>query len=169
MSALTYQGPEGRQYAFVNEQGARFLAYVRDSIQHKLPQIGGHMDGELQNKTGRNGNAYTQIVAINGDRGDPNARFQGGGGQQHGGSFGGKRPYTYEPRTFVSAVVSNAIASKAITKPEEIAAWAQEAYNVIKAIAPASAAPVQAPQAAAPVVIPTPQPAGQPFADEVPF
>jgi hypothetical protein len=58
-----------------------------------------------------------------------------------------KKPYTgsggsqaYDPKTFVSNVVGQAIASKAIISPDQIDVWAKAAWKAINSLAPAVAA-----------------------------
>lgn len=153
MARLTYMGQDGEAYKFSTDGGLQFSAFVDDSIQSHLPQIGQVLEAVYETKTSKAGKQYNKVTSINGNAAQPR---QGGGGFQRGG---GRPAPTYDPRTFVSNVVGQAIAAKAITKPEELSAWATEAFRLIKAIEPATVKAQMGTQPAAPPS-PTPVAAG---------
>ena len=130
MTGFNYMGPtpDGRQYKFSNDAGATFEAYVSDSLIPMLQSMppGTRVDGEIQSKTSKTGNTYTQVTAINGQKGTK----QGGGGQQ-GGGF--KRA-GYDNKRFVEQVCVAAIGAGLIKDSETLEKWATGSYAIIQSI-----------------------------------
>lgn len=167
VATMTYTGPgEFDSWNFTTDGGLPFNSYVADGIP--TPQPGQQLQVEYEQKTSKKGKQYFQVVAINGQRGQPRGNA---GGNRYGG--GGRGAPAYDPRTFVSNVVGQAISAKAITKPEELDAWALRAYKIIAGIGPAMAKEGVNQQAQTPAnpaaPVPSPTPAAQPMDDDIPF
>ncbi len=166
MTALVYRGPgEKGQHNFATAEGLPIAAYISDGIP--TPQINQSVECELKQGTSKAGNPYTRIEAINGQRGTPRGS---GGGQAR---TGGRPAMHYDPRTFVSNVVGQAIAAKAITQPDQLADWATTAYKCIMTLEPASVKTeiaATAPSAATPGAQgAVPQPTVPVGGDDIPF
>jgi len=164
MTKLTYFGAnEHGSHNFQTAEGAMLTAYIADGIP--TPQPGQALECEVEQKTSKAGKAYTKVISINGQRGKPAGQ---GGGFQRGG--GGRGAPAYDPKTFVSNVVGQAIAAKLITKPEELAPWAITAYKTMKSLEPATVKTevVDTPPAATPGAVAAPPSAPLPN-DDIPF
>ncbi len=165
MTGFNYMGPseDGRQYKFSNDAGATFPAYVPDSLIPMLQSMapGTRVEGEIETKTSKTGNTYTQVKSINGQRGQ-----RSGGGQQGGG--GGFKPRGYDNKRFVEQVCVAAIGAGIIKDSKALEAWATGAYTLIQKVAISSVKGEV--KAAAPAATPNPsQDAGQSLDDPLPF
>ena len=128
MTAFNYMGAaeDGRQFKFSNDAGATFTAYVSDSLQPMLQSMppGTRLEAEIQQKTSKTGNTYTQVKSINGQRG----QFGGGAGG------GGSKPTGYNDKRFCEAICAAAVANGQIKSPADLAKWAQAAYSAISTV-----------------------------------
>lgn len=166
MTSFNYQGPnqDGRQYDFTNDAGARFSAYVPDSLKDMLQSMapGTRIDADIQSKTSKSGSQYTQITSINGQRGQ---RKQGAG------QGGGGRQYSYDPRRFVESVVCECIKAGLIKDKESLDAWTGGAYAAIQRVQTSAIKGEMSGNGSSP---PSTQPAppatpGEPLNDPIPF
>lgn len=131
MARLKYKGQgEYGSHNFETNEGLQFHAYIDDGIP--TPQPDQVVDIEMEERQSKQGKQYKKIVSINGQRGTgrPSGGFQRGGG--------GRGAPAYDPRTFVSNVVGQAIAHGIIKNPTEIEPWATTAYKVVQGLGPAS-------------------------------
>lgn len=165
MARLKYLGTgDYGSHNFETGEGVKFHAYIDDGIP--TPQAGQVLDVEVEARQSKSGKDYKKVMSINGQRGTGRA----GGGFRRGG--GGRDGSAYDPRTFVSNVVGQAIAHDLIKTPADIAPWANEAYKVVQGLGPAVAKAevdkaVPTPAAASGGVSAPPEPA--PLNDDIPF
>lgn len=161
MTAFNYMGAaeDGRQFKFSNDAGAVFSAYVSDSLQPMLQSMppGTRLEAEIQQKTSKNGNTYTQVKSINGQRGQ----------RQDGAGGGGSKPTGYNDKRFCEAICAAAVASGQVKAPADLAKWAQAAYSAISTVQ-SGAIKGQIAEGKAPAT-PMPSQDAEPLNDPMPF